>query len=180
MASIERSHVPERRHVVLVGLPGAGKTSVGQVLAGLSGRPFVDIDCALREAAPQSDDLITAGDWASFRALEADVAKRALATDTPSVIAFGGGTLLSAAVRDAALKAALVVYLDEEPRLLSQRLAASPRRMFDGQDIERALIELHRQRCPIYAQAQVRIHGQGRPIEALAAAVLEKWGDFAE
>ena len=83
------------RHVVLVGLMGSGKTTVGRRLASRLDRHFVDADAALEEIADRSVAEIFEQDGeAAFRALEADTFEELLEHHEPCVIASGGGLVL--------------------------------------------------------------------------------------
>ena len=84
------------RHVVLVGLMGSGKTTVGRRLAARLERAFVDADEALEEIADRTIAEVFAEDGErGFRAIEADVLEELLEHHEPTVIASGGGVVLS-------------------------------------------------------------------------------------
>jgi shikimate kinase len=111
------------RHLVLVGLMGSGKTTVGRLLAERLGRHFVDSDEAIesREGRTVREIWLTDGEPA-FRELETVALREALAMQAPSVIAAAGGVVLAERNR-AALKAADVdvVWLRADPAVLVDR-----------------------------------------------------------
>ncbi len=108
-------------HVLLYGPPGAGKSTVGKELAALLELPFVDLDLDVERAAGRSiPDLMAEGEDA-FRDVEAAVLRRVLAR-SPSVVALGGGTLLSDMNRRRADESGQVVCLDVDERILRARL----------------------------------------------------------
>ncbi len=114
------------RPLALVGLRGAGKSSVGRALAAALGRPLVDLDRAVEAGAGCTIAALfaTRGE-AAFRDLEAAALARALTDAPPPVVATGGGVVLRAENR-AALAGAFVVYLAAPPDLLAARVAADP------------------------------------------------------
>lgn len=80
-------------HLSLIGMPGAGKTTLGRALAAHFGRPFVDLDAEIAARAGQSiPGIFQQRGEPGFRRLEADVLRAVLAWPTPLVLATGGGT----------------------------------------------------------------------------------------
>src|SRR5438552_8071706 len=104
-----------RRHVLLVGLPGAGKTSAGGVAAGRLGARFVDFDALIEARAGKSVASIFAEDGESaFRALESSVGAEQLAL-SPAVLAPGGGYMQMEGQRRHALALSYAIYLRTSP-----------------------------------------------------------------
>ncbi len=97
--------------VVLIGPPGAGKSTVGQLLAALLGADFLDTDSAVEEVAgkPVSDIFISDGE-AAFRELERAAVARTI-TSHPGILALGGGAVMDAGTREL-LAGQRVVYLE--------------------------------------------------------------------
>ena len=113
------------RHAALVGLMGAGKTSVGQSLAELLDLPFVDCDARISAAAGKSIPEIFAADGeARFRRLESEILQALLGADAPSVIATGGGVVLAERNRSLLRSRAVVCWLQAEPPVLAARVGA--------------------------------------------------------
>jgi shikimate kinase len=138
--------------IVLIGPPGAGKTTVGQALATLTGLPFVDTDQMVEEAAGTSvaQIFITQGEDA-FRAMEREAVAQALSRGI-GIVGLGGGAPMDPATRDL-LKGHEVVFLDVSDAVAVRRvgldasrplLVGSPRAQW------RALMA---ERRPIYTQA---------------------------
>lgn len=116
-------------HVVLVGLMGSGKTTVGKKVAKLIGQRFVDADVELEARSGRTvAEWFTDGE-ASFRTAEAELLGSLLAEADPLVIGAGGGVVVTAANR-ALLRnrGASVVYLHGEPSFLASRALAKPHR----------------------------------------------------
>jgi|GEM_PF-461728 len=117
-------------HVVLVGLSGTGKTSIGRLVATRLGTAYVDSDAAIEARAGRSVREIFAEDGeARFRALEAEVLGELLDGAEPTVVAAGGGAVVTASTR-ARLRAAdvFVVWLTADPAFLASRAAGRTHR----------------------------------------------------
>lgn len=172
--------VPERRHLVLVGLMGAGKTTVGERLAARLGRPFVDTDALVETASGRSVAEIFANDGeAEFRDLERAAVAQATAEETPAVVACGGGVALDPENRRLLQARGVVVWLDAPAAELAVRAAAQPgaRPLLAADDAVVTLTRLAAERHDAYAAvAHIRIDTAGRDPEAVVAAVLEAVG----
>ena len=111
-----------RRSIVLVGMMGAGKSSVGRRLAGRLGVAFVDADVEIEQAAGMSiADIFAAHGEPSFRAGEARVIARLLEYG-PQVLATGGGAFMNAQTRGTIRAKAISVWLKAELDVLTRRL----------------------------------------------------------
>ncbi|MDQ4019257.1 MAG: shikimate kinase, partial [Actinomycetota bacterium] len=101
------------RHIALVGFMGAGKTTVGREIARHTERPFVDLDDEIgRRHGPVPRIFAEQGE-AVFRGLESEELARALASPVPSVIALGGGAIVTHGNRELlTAHAAFVAWLD--------------------------------------------------------------------
>jgi 3-dehydroquinate synthase len=159
-------------HIVLVGLSGSGKSTVGRLLARQLGRPFIDTDDALVRRAGRSIPQIFASDGEEhFRTLEADEVRRALA-GPPAVVSLGGGALLHPATRIRCVQQYLV-WLDVAPTALARRVAprgdVRSRPLLAGHDPVSRLTELLTQRRSFYAQAHLRLDAT-QPLERVVQA----------
>lgn len=158
--------------VYLVGMPGAGKSTVGRELAGRLGVPFLDLDAEIeREAGAAVADIFRDEGEASFRALEAAALVKASMHD-PAVIACGGGVVLEPANRITLRNTGVAVYLDvplDELRRRVQPAADRPLIRQEG-DLERLLAS----RGPLYREfAGHVVDGSGDP-GLVAAAIIEE------
>lgn len=141
--------------VVLIGLPGAGKTAVGAALAARWGCAFVDTDDLL--GVPAADLLRDEGEE-RFRDAEARALARALALD--AVVATGGGVVTTPEAREA-LAGAPTVWLDADDATLVARCAGGDRPLLGG-DPAAAIARLRGARDPLYALvARARVDAGG-------------------
>jgi shikimate kinase len=175
--------VAEPGHVVLVGLMGSGKSTVGRRLARSLGRCFVDADEAVEatEGRTIADIFATDGE-AAFRQAEHLVLEALLDRPDPTVIAAGGGVVVSepnrALLRDPAVT---VVWLDASPAFLASRAQAKPHRpLLAGADPRATFARLHEERAPLYAEVADLVvdvepfhRSEERPKRALAERVAD-------
>src|SRR5690349_8627817 len=107
-----RNGLPEKRHLVLVGLPGAGKTAVGRHLAERLARDFVDFDAELERRAGRTIGEIFATDGEpAFRTAEAALAGELAGGESPLVLAPGGGCLANPAAAATLRPTGRIIYL---------------------------------------------------------------------
>jgi XRE family aerobic/anaerobic benzoate catabolism transcriptional regulator len=144
------------RVIALLGLRGAGKTTIGRRLARRLRRPFVELDQRIEEAASLSlGEIFSVHGEDYYRRLEGEALDRVLAEDRPLVLATGGGIVTSPGTWSRLREAALTVWLRAEPQDHWNRV----REQGDGRPITdrpQAMAELRRRlaaREPFYAQA---------------------------
>lgn len=177
-------------HLVLGGFMGAGKTTVGRIVAARAGVPFVDLDEAILVLAaaaghpfPSTAALFTTLGQATFRRHEAEALARALDAAPPTVIATGGGALVDPSSRARALAEARVVTLDAPPEVLLSRIAApgQPRRSLiqDAPDPTEAARALLATRAAAYSEAHATVATDVPTPEEAAMAVERAWGPEA-
>ena len=161
-----------RRHVVLVGLSGAGKTTVGRLVAAALGGPFVDLDAEVGKRAGKSVSRIFEEDGEpAFRTLEAACGRDALA-GPPAIVATGAGSVESEANRSAARAAGVVIHLAVGIEAAVSRLAGAEHRpMTDGADPASRLRDLLARREAYYVEADHRVVTDGRAPGAVSDEV---------
>ena len=149
------------RHIVLIGMMGAGKTAVGTELARRLRVPFTDSDAEIEAAAAMSISEIFARDGESFfRDRESQVLTRLL-SGPPGVISTGGGAWLRPANRTAIAARGISVWLNCPPELLWHRVRQrSTRPLLKTADPKGTLLALLAERAPLYAQAEVEFMSQ--------------------
>jgi shikimate kinase/3-dehydroquinate synthase len=159
-------------HVVLIGLPGSGKSAVASLLAAQLGRGCVDVDAEVESALGMTVGRVFSDlGEARFRAEERRVAERALASPDPLVIAAGGGLIAQHGAIDILERHATVVCLDASDSALTARLRADGRErpLLAGSPTE----ALHRLRAD-RTTAQARAHMHVRTDERTPVDVAEK------
>ncbi|MCU0619799.1 MAG: hypothetical protein MUF40_07935, partial [Gemmatimonadaceae bacterium] len=139
------------RHLVLIGLPGAGKSVVGRRVARLLGRPFIDLDRAIEEVAGRTvAELFVAEGEPGFRARER-AATAALVDAPPSVIAPGGGWVLDPANPAAVRPRAVIAWLRVSPAAAVARMGhgVGRRPLLAGGDPVERLAAIAERRAPL-------------------------------
>ncbi len=162
------------RHIVLVGLMGAGKTSVGKRLAQRLHLPFVDSDNAIEESANMSiPDIFKSLGEAEFRAGERRVIARLL-NEPQQVIATGGGAYMDAETRLRIKEHGVSVWLKAElPILMRRVLRRQDRPLLANSDPEATMRDLMARRYPVYAEADLCILSDEQPHDAMVTRVIE-------
>lgn len=142
--------------VVLIGLMGAGKTSVGRRLAKRLGLPFTDADAEIVKAAGCSiEDIFSLYGEAAFRDCERRVIARLLERE-PRVLATGGGAFMDAETRTRIRERGTSVWLRADLEVLVQRTRRRRGRPLLKNNDPRATLEaLMRERYPVYAEADL-------------------------
>lgn len=169
------------RIVVLVGMMGAGKTTVGRSVASRLGVDFVDTDDLVEARAGKSvRDIFASDGEAAFRTLESQVLAESLKSPVDVVVAAAGGTVLSESNR-AALRehADVVVWLDADVSALGERASRGAHRpLLDG-DVEDRLMALDGERRVLYQSvADVRldttVKGIAEVVQEVVAALAKE------
>ncbi|WP_404333550.1 shikimate kinase [Sphingomonas sp. MMS12-HWE2-04] len=160
--------------IVLVGLMGAGKTTVGRRLAQRMRLPFVDADHEIEAAAGMTiSDIFERFGEPHFRDGERRVIAR-LIDGSPKIIATGGGAFLQEQTRALILDQSVAIWLDAEPAVLADRVRRRDTRpLLRGRDPQEILTELAGIRNPYYALAPIRVESVAAPHDATVDAILE-------
>jgi shikimate kinase len=163
-----------KQHVVLVGLPGSGKTTVGALVAEQLQAGFVDTDAVLvrREGKPVAMIFAEKGE-ATFRVLERQEMEAAL-TNPPAIIASGGGWAAQPGAVDGAKTRALVIYLHARPDTAAQRAGPEGTRpmLMGGDSPGERMRQLVKEREPAYAQAHEKVETDRKTAAQVAAEVV--------
>jgi shikimate kinase len=162
------------RPVVLVGLMGVGKSTVGRRLANLLGRDFVDADEEIEEAAQMSiSEIFAEFGEPYFRDGERRVIAR-LMEERHGVIATGGGAFVNDETRALILQQAIAVWIDADIATLVERTARrNTRPLLKQGDPREILTRLHTERAPFYSQAPIHVQSENGPHNHTANRILE-------
>ena len=161
-----------RRHVILIGPMGVGKTTVGEHLADRLGRPFLDSDEVMEDRLGEWSSEIAAREGVEhLHAVELEVFLAMISSPEPSVIASAASVVDSEAGRGA-LEANLTVWLSASDRVLAQRQQHGHHRRAVDAGERRAL---HSRRAPLLeAAATLRLDTDQRSIDALVDEVADR------
>jgi shikimate kinase len=169
------------RSVVLVGMMGAGKTSVGRRLAHALNLAFADADAEIEKAANLSiNEIFAAYGEAHFRDGERKVIARLLA-DGPKVIATGGGAYMSEETRARIAAAGVSVWLRAPMPLLMERVRRKANRpLLKQPDPDAVMRRLLSEREPIYALADIHVASREAPHHAIVNDALDALDAFLD
>lgn len=161
------------RSIVLVGMPGCGKSAVGRRLAPRLGIRFVDADEEIEQAAgkPITDIFKDHGE-PYFRDGERKVIARLLGCG-PQVLATGGGAFMVAETRDNIRCAGISIWLKAELPLLMRRVLKKSNRPLLLNDPEGTMKQLMAARYPVYALADITVESREVPHDAIVGEVMD-------
>lgn len=163
----------DRRAIVLVGLMGAGKSTVGRRLATAMGLSFHDADHEIEQAAGCSiTDFFERYGEPAFREGERRVIARLLA-GPKHVLATGGGAFMDPTTRDIIKRMGISVWLRAELDLLMIRVSKRQTRpLLKTADPRGTMQRLMTERYPVYAQADITIDSSGGPHDAVVQQII--------
>lgn len=168
-------NMPENKIILLVGLMGSGKTSVGKRLARELSLPFVDGDQEIEKAAGLSlVDVLKCFGEKEYRAGEERVMKRLL-QGSPCVLASGGGSFVAEQTRRLAKENALTIWLKADINTLYHRTAGRTRRPFllgDNATVKEKLREYISEEYPFYSEADIVVETRNERVENTVRRVL--------
>ncbi len=161
------------RTVALVGLMGAGKTTIGRRLAQALGLPFVDADEAIVAAAGRSiEDIFAERGECEFRRGERQVISRLL-DNPPHVLATGGGAFIDPRTRALMKERAISIWLKAPLDVLMKRVTKRDHRPLLKEDDPRAVMKrLLDERYPIYAEADLTVETGAGPHNSAVSQIL--------
>jgi shikimate kinase len=161
------------RHILLVGLPGAGKSTVGKLVAEALSTFVIDIDALLvREMGMPVGQIIGMVGETRFREMERDAVLAAQTRD-PCVVVPGGGWAAQPGQLEAAKSASLVIYLRCQAATALKRCEQGEARpLLAGVDPGQRMRSLLEEREPFYSLADHQVNTENTPPEAVAAEVM--------
>ena len=169
----------DSKPIVLVGLMGAGKTSIGRALARRMKIPFVDLDAEIESISGCSViDIFSMYGEAEFRRIEEQVFERVINSEPIfKVISTGEGAFITKRVRELALSKSVTVWLKADLGLLEKRTSSRlTRPQLLVADPSKILSKLIDERYPIYARADITIETADEPRTKTLRRVVERLG----
>ena len=162
------------RPIIIVGLMGSGKSTIGRKLAQVLDLDFVDSDSEIEKASQMTiADLFEVYGEPEFRALELRVVMR-LIDGGPQVISTGGGAFINEEIRKAVKENGVSVWLDADLDTLMDRVSRRDTRpLLKNDDPRETMQRLMDQRYPVYAEADVRVRSREERKEVIVAEVIE-------
>jgi len=162
-----------KRSIVLVGMMGAGKTSIGRRLANLLHLPFLDADSEIEKAANLSiAEIFASYGEGEFREGEKRVVARLLAGG-PAVLATGGGAFMSEETRERCRAEGVTIWLRADVPVLLERVRKKGNRpLLERDDPESVMRKLLAEREPIYALADITVASREGPHQAVVGEIV--------
>jgi shikimate kinase len=167
------------RCVVLVGMMGAGKTSIGKRLANLLHLPFLDADSEIEKAANLSiPEIFAKHGEPDFREGEKRVVARLLSSG-PAVLATGGGAYMNEETRERCRAEGVTIWLKADVPVLLERVRKKGNRpLLDRPNPEEVMRELLREREPIYSLADIVISSREGPHQTVISDIIAALDKF--
>lgn len=161
------------RSIVLVGLMGAGKTSVGKRLATTLDLPFIDADSEIEEAAQKTISEIFADHGEDyFREGERKVIARLL-DNGPQILATGGGAYMNAETRQTIKALSISVWLNASHDILMERVSRRDTRpLLNNGDADKVMRKLIDERYPVYEQADITVISRDVPHDTIVDEIV--------
>ena len=162
-----------RRHILLVGLPGSGKTTIGRLVSERLAAPLIDVDnLLLRQMGMPVAQIFGKVGEAEFRRMERD-AVRAACTGGPGVIVPGAGWAAQEGELEAARESACIIYLRCQPSTAVKRTEGGEARPLLTSDPLGRMRTLLQERETHYARAEHQLQTDGRTPELTADEVVK-------
>jgi len=168
-----RAHL--EKPIIIVGLMGAGKTSVGKALAESMEYDFVDSDDVIVERAGMSiSDIFATHGEPHFRALERDVLSDLMQDQQPHVIGTGGGAFMNDKTREVIKTAGISIFLKADLEVLLERVGTGEGRpLLEAGNPREILAGLIERRYPVYAEADLTVATKTEPMEETLKRVTQ-------
>ncbi|MDR0533688.1 MAG: shikimate kinase [Verrucomicrobiales bacterium] len=166
-----------KQHLILIGLMGSGKSSVGRHLSALTGLPYLDTDWMVESQMRKPiTEIFSQFGESRFRELEHEMVCKATSEPEPAIVSTGGGAVISPANREILWKRGLVVYLQADAELLFERTSRDQNRpLLHTENPKARIAELLEARAPFYEQADLIIPIRGKSVQQVGGEILQRW-----
>lgn len=171
---------PLTKTLMLVGMPGAGKTSIGSRLARIYGVPFVDGDAEVEKAGGSScADLFARFGEEEFRRGEERVMERLL-NGRRCILSSGGGAFLSEKTREIAKRRAVTLFLDADKAIIVRNTAGRTHRpLLNTDNPQQVIADLMKKRRPVYETADIILKYSTETLGQVLRRVVATVNDYA-
>jgi shikimate kinase len=171
---IDKAGSPSHPHLILVGLPGVGKTTIGKAAARQLGRRFLDFDQEIeRRSGMEVREIFRLKGEDHFRALELELTKE-LSTASGMVLSPGGGWITQHGSVELLRSSGRIIYLRASPEAVARRLRkVETRPLLAGRDPVVALRELYEKRRALYETADTVLDTERLARQELIAKIVE-------
>lgn len=178
---VEDLNQKARKIIVLTGIMGSGKTTIGTKLAEKLGFYFIDSDQEIEDFTKKSITKIFDSDGeAYFRKIENKIVKEIINRDEPMVLSLGGGAFMDKELRDLIKERAISIWLHADLDVLLHRIAAkNTRPLLNNVDKRLTLNDLIKKRVPIYKQSDIHIDTSRDNHDTIIKVIVEKIDDLA-
>ncbi len=164
-------------NLVLLGYRGAGKSTVGRILARRLHMPLISLDAEIvRKAGKRIPEIVAESGWEAFRDLESSVVDTCAAKDG-WILDAGGGVVVRASNVERLRRRGFLIWLRVSPSSVVDRIRSDTERpaLKEGKTFLEEVEEVLAERTPLYASAaQLAVETDGRPPEAVAAEILHR------
>lgn len=168
-------------NIILIGFMGAGKTSVGKLLAKRMGYNFVDTDEMIEQSHHQTiKDIFASKGEAYFRELETDTIKNMMGALDRTILSTGGGLPIKDSNQDILRQLGVVIYLYSTKETTLERVSRDQTRpILAGDNIGHKIEQLLNERVPIYEKvAHIKIETDHRSFEEIIQEIMEKYKEL--
>jgi len=164
-----------QKTIVLVGTGGAGKTTLGELLAEGLGYEYMDSDAVVidKEQTSIADIFVNKGE-AHFRALEKEAIQGLIESNEPYLIGTGGGAFMNDETRALIKERALSIFIKADVEVLLGRIGdGEGRPLYEGKDVRQVLEDMIEERYPIYEEADITVESFEEPLEETLKRLTE-------
>lgn len=162
-------------HIVLVGMMGVGKSSIGRNLSNTLKIPFYDIDQMIEENESRTiSKIFKESGEEYFREKEEVLTLKALQQEIRSIIAPGGGAFMSKVIRESVLDKSISIWLKLDIETIVNRIGENKRRPLIIQNNQGAIEKILETRLLYYSMAKIHISCDGKNIKDCSAEIVNK------
>lgn len=173
--------MPEKPcRVLLIGMMGSGKSTIGKLLAARLGWPYLDNDALFERShvGETARQVLAAHGVEELRSGEALALRRGLTAPVPCIVGAGAGTIEDPDMRHELARGALVIWLDASPRTLARRARGAAHRPWLGNDAEAWMRETLSERAPLYKSVtDLIVNTQRRRPASIVDQIIDWLGD---